>query len=380
MDATALETAAVEATGLDNFGDPTYRDGLTALVESLTGEARLSELGTLALESQLVGNLRNRLRIVDWRLRHPEVVTEAVDAPLFVIGLPRTGTTLLSALLACDPGRRALRRWESGDPVPPPETATFTTDPRIEETRAAGEMLDALNPGFKAIHYEPAEGPTECVTLLGQHFTSLLWETVANVPSYGAWLFADDQRAAYGYHHDALQLLQSRTRGRWSLKSPHHGLALDALLAQYPDARIVVTHRDPVPVIASLCSLVRSLSGTFTDADHTVYIAAHWLDVADAIVTRTADARRRHPDAPFLDVAYDDLVAAPMDAVRAIYAFDETELTPEVDAAMRAYLDDNPQGKFGRHAYALDEFGLRPEAIRERFATYIEDAGIVRAD
>jgi hypothetical protein len=375
-----LENAATEATGLDDFGDPTYRDGLAALVESLTDEARLSDLGTIALEAQVVGNLRNRLRVVDWRRRHPEVATESITAPLFVIGLPRTGTTLLSALLACDPGRRALRRWESGDPVPPPEAATFDTDPRIEETRAAGGMLDALNPGFKAIHYEPAEGPTECVTLLGQHFTSLLWETVANVPAYGQWLLASDQHAAYAYHHDALQLLQSRAPGRWSLKSPHHGLALDALLARYPDARIVVTHRDPVPVIASLCSLVRSLSGTFTDADHTVYIATHWVDVADAIVARTADARRRHPEDAFLDVPYDQLVTAPMDVVRAIYAFDDTELTPEVDAVMRAYLDDNAQGKFGRHAYSLEEFGLRPEEIRARFATYIEGAGIASAD
>ena len=380
VDATALEAAAIDATGLDDFGDPSYRTGLTALVASLTDEAQLSELGALALEAQLVGNLRNRLRIVDWRARHAEVAGESIVAPLFVIGLPRTGTTLLSALLASDPGRRALRRWESGDPVPPPETATFTTDPRIEETRVAGEMLDALNPGFKAIHYEPAEGPTECVTLLGQHFTSLLWETVANVPSYGAWLLADDQRAAYGYHHDALQLLQSRAPGRWSLKSPHHGLALDALLEQYPDARIVVTHRDPVPVVASLCSLVRSLSGTFSDADHTAYIAAHWVDVADAIVTRTADARRRHPDAAVLDVMYDDLVTAPMDVVRAIYAFDDTELTPAVHTAMQAYLDDNTQGKFGRHAYALGDFGLSPDAVRERFAAYIEDAGLARAD
>lgn len=368
MDVDALEAAAVEATGLTDFGDPSYRTGLGVLVASLDAEARLHEVGTLALEAQLVGALQNRLRVTDWRATHPAVADEAVVAPLFVIGLPRTGTTLLSALLAEDPRRRALRRWESGAPVPPPEAATFTTDPRIEETRVAMLMLDALNPGFKAIHHEPAEGPTECVTLLGQHFTSLLWETVANVPSYGEWLLAHDQAPAYGYHHDVLQLLQSRAPGRWSLKSPHHGLALDALLARYPDARIVVTHRDPVPVVASLCSLVRSLSGTFTDADHTAYIAAHWVEVADAIVTRTADARARHPEVAFLDVDYAQLLAAPRDVVRAIYAFDDMELTPDVEARIDAYLDDNTQGKHGAHTYDLSEFGLRAEEIRERFA------------
>lgn len=368
MDVAALEAAAVEATGLEDFGNPTYRTGLEVYVTALREEARLNEVGALALEANLVANLRNRLRVVDWRATHPEVADEAVVAPLFVIGLPRTGTTLLSALLAEDPRRRALRRWESGDPVPPPEAATFDTDPRIEETRVAGQMLDALNPGFKAIHYEPAEGPTECVTLLGQHFTSLLWETIANVPSYGRWLLAADQHDAYAHHHDVLQVLQSCAPGRWSLKSPHHGLALDALLGQYPDARLVVTHRDPVPVVGSLCSLVRSLSGTFSDADHTAYIASHWVDVAAAIVDRTADARSRHPEAAFLDVDYEHLLAAPLDVIRAIYEFDGMELTPDVETRMRAYLADNAQGKFGRHSYSLEEFGLRPAEIRERLA------------
>jgi hypothetical protein len=191
---------------------------------------------------------------------------------------------------------------------------------------------------------------------------------VANVPSYGAWLLAGDQRPAYAYHREALQLLQSRAPGRWSLKSPHHGLALDALLEQYPDARLVITHRDPVPVMGSLCSLVRSLSGTFSDADHTAYIAAHWLDVAEAIVTRTADARRCHTEAAFLDVDYDELLAAPMSVVRAIYTFDGMELTREVEARMEAYLADNTQGKFGRHTYSIDDFGLREGQIRGRLA------------
>lgn len=368
MDVTALEAAAVEATGLEDFGAPSYREGLEVYVDSLTREARLNEVGALALEANLVANLRNRLRVVDWRATHPEVADEAVVTPLFVIGLPRTGTTLLSALLAEDPRRRALRRWESGDPVPPPEAATFTTDPRIEATRIAGEMLDTLNPGFKAIHHEPAEGPTECVTLLGQHFTSLLWETVANVPSYGEWLLAANQHDAYAHHHDVLQLLQSRAPGRWSLKSPHHGLALDTLLGRYPDARIVVTHRDPVPVVGSLCSLARSLSGTFTDADHTAYIASHWLDVAEQIVNRTADARVRHPEAEFLDVDYQDLLTQPLAVVARIYAFDGMELTPEVEARFQAYLDDNEQGKFGRHTYSLEDFGLHADEIRERLA------------
>jgi hypothetical protein len=380
MRVDAIETTAAAATGLDDFGDPTYRDGLAVLVDALDAEARLSDLGVVALEAQLGAFLQNRLRIVDWRRRHPEVASEPVVAPLVVVGLPRTGTTLLSGLLACDPARRALRRWESTASIPPPESATFATDPRIEEARTAGGMLDALNPGFKAIHDEPPEGPTECVTLLGQHFTSLLWETVANVPSYGEWLIGADQLPAYRYHHDALQVLQSRAPGRWSLKSPHHGLALDALWTEYPDARVVVTHREPVPVIASLCSLVRSLSGTFTDADHSAYIATHWVDVAELIVTRMAAERARRPAAAALDVAYTDLVRDPVGVLRTIYTWEGSDFTPAIETRVRAYLDDNAQGKHGRHVYSLEEFGLQADEIRERFAPYIERAGLDRAD
>jgi len=361
----ALEADAVAATGLDDFGDPSYREGLAALVDSL-GEAQLTELGHAALAQQIGTALRNRLRIVDWHRTRPAVGEASVGAPLFVVGLPRTGTTLLSGLLAADPRRRALYRWEATDPVPPPEAATLTTDPRIATAEAASGLLDALNPGFKTIHHEPADGPTECVTLLAQHFTSLLWETLANLPTYGRWLLAVDQHAAYAHHRMVLQVLQSRAPGRWSLKSPHHGLALDALLAQYPDARVVVTHRDPVPVIGSLCSLVRSLSGTFSAADHTAYIRTHWLDVAASIVERTAATRSRHPTVAFLDVEYDRLVADPIGVVREIAAFDGMDLTAGVEARMRAYLAAHAADRFGRHEYSLADFALHPDEVRER--------------
>ena len=372
LDVDRLEAAAVAATGHDDFGSASYRDGLEVLVGSLNEEAQLSELGVAALDAQITGMLTNRLRVLAWRRDHPEVAGERVEAPLVVIGLPRTGTTLLSALLGCDPHRRPLVRWESADCIPPPETATFHTDPRIEGTRAGMTMLDAINPGFKAIHYDPADGPTECVTLLAQHFVSTLWETLANVATYGEWLLAVDETDAYTYHHDVLQVLQSRAPGRWSLKSPHHGLALRELRAQYPAARVVVTHRDPATVIASVCSLIQSLSSTFSDADHTKYIAAHWPDVAEVIVTRIGEFRDAHGDDGFLDVQYPDLMADPIGVVRSIYAWEGTEYTPEAEAAMRAYMADNQQGKFGRHEYSLEPFGLDADALTERFAPYVQ--------
>lgn len=376
LDVSALEGAAVSATGLDDFGSETYRDGLEVFVGSLNDEAQLNEIGGMALDAQIVGMLTNRLRIIEWRRDHPEVATEQIVAPLVVTGLPRTGTTLLSALLGCDPGRRPLMRWESADCIPPPESATFHTDPRIAATEAGMVMLDALNPGFKAIHYDPADGPTECVTLLAQHFVSTLWETLANVPAYGEWLLAVDETDAYAYHHDVLQVLQSRAPGRWSLKSPHHGLAVRELRAQYPDARVVVTHRDPVTVTASVCSLIQSLSSTFSDADHTAYIGAHWPEALEVIVTRIAEYRAAHGDDGFLDVQYPDLMADPIGVVRAIYEWEGTEFTPVAETAMREYMADNQQGKFGKHTYALETFGLNANDITERFAPYVERFGV----
>lgn len=374
MDADALCTAAREETGHEDFGPETFRAGLEVLVRSLRDEAQLNDLGVAALEAQIGLMLRNRLAVVAWATTHPEVRAAPVERPIVVIGLPRTGTTHLSCLLACDPGLRPLLHWEATRSVPPPDATTLRTDPRVEEARIASGLLDQLNPGFRAIHHEDPDGPTECVTLLAQDFRSLLWETLANVPTYSEWLLASDPTPAYEYHRLALQVLQSRAPGRWSLKTPHHCLALPALVAQYPDARFVMTHRDPLTVTASVCSLVRSLAGTFSDADHRRYCARHWPEVLATCTDRVVDYRARHGDEAFLDVAYADLLADPLGVAQRIYDHVGAELTPAVGARMRAYLDAAPQGRFGRHDYELGEL-LLDEGVRDRFAGYLARFG-----
>jgi hypothetical protein len=364
-----LETARAE-TGLADFGDPGFAEGLRVLVGSLERDAQLNAVGALALPQQIVGNLTNRLRVTDWISRHPEVMGEVIERPLFVLGLPRTGTTLLSYLLDQDPGTRSLMRWEAQQSVPPPEAATFTSDPRIDAAREAAGMLDTLNPGFKAVHYEAPDGPTECVAVFAQDFKSVLWETVANIPAYGEWLRACDYTSAYEYHRRVLQLLQSRAPGRWSLKSPAHCLALDALSATYPDARFVVTHRDPVTTVASTVSLVISLSGTFSDADHREYIARHWLDVLSDIVTRLEAFRSEHDDGRFHDVGYADLVRDPVGTVRGIYEHFDDDLSPAAERAMAGYAADNRQGKHGTHQYRAEDLGVDRAEVDARFAAY----------
>jgi hypothetical protein len=366
-----VEAASVQG-GLKDVGADTFREGLEQLVASLDDEAQLSDIGRVALESQIVTNLVNRLKVTDWVSRHPAVRDERIERPVFILGLPRTGTTLLSYLLAQDAASRSLMRWEAMSSVPPPHRDAFDSDPRIAEARDGQVMLDALNPGFKAIHYEAPDGPTECVAVFSQDFKSVLWETVANVPSYGEWLNRADYTSAYAYHRQVLQLLQSDAPGRWMLKSPGHCLALDALLATYPDASFIVTHRDPIAVVASTCSLVNSLSGTFSDADHREYVAQHWPAVLVEMTRRVDDFRDRHPDLDgrFFDLPYDQLVADPVAAARRIYDHMGTELTADVESAMAAYAADNRQGKYGRHSYTLDELGLDRGQLDEQFAAY----------
>lgn len=373
-----LLEAARLSVGVDDVDCDSFRPGLECLVGSIEEEAALNDIGRAALEAQIVGNLANRLAVERWVGEHPAATEAPVERPVFVIGLPRTGTTLLSGLLDQDPSHRSLMRWEAQSSLPPPTSAGFATDPRIAATQESQAMLDTLNPGFKAIHFDAPDGPTECVALLSQDFKSILWETVANVPTYGRWLAAVDYRSAYRYHRRALKLLQSSAPGRWMLKSPGHCLAPEVVLETYPDASFVATHRDPATVVASTCSLVQSLSGTFTDADHRSYIAAHWSERVEAMLETVTAFRESDPavDARFLDIPYQDLLADPQAALGRIYDHIGAELTGPVKGAVDAYLAENPQGRFGHHRYRCEELGLDPEDLHRRFAAYRERFGV----
>jgi hypothetical protein len=366
---------ACEQTGLDDFGPDTFREGLAVYCDSVSREAQLNELGDTAIRGNVVGTLANRLRVVDWARQHPDVADERIESPLVVIGMFRAGTTFLSCLLEQDPGNRALLRWEAGDSVPPPTPADFRSGPRVEAARFGNDMLEQINPRIRAIHHEEPEGPTECITLMSQDYKSLSWEAISNVPTYGEWLLQVDQRSAYTYHRLALQVLQNGgVRGRWTLKSPHHALNLEALTAVYPDARLVLLHRDPVVLCASVCSLIHTLSGTFSDADHRAYIADHWVTMLEESVRRINTFRDAHPEHPITDVQYDELIRNPVPTVAAIYAAFGTDapdaLEPDAKRAMSTYVAEHPKGSLGVHAYDLGEFGLDPDVLAERFSAY----------
>jgi hypothetical protein len=370
---------ASEHSGLDDFGDDGFRDGLDCYVESVRDEAQLSDIGEFGIHAAIVAALANRLRVVDFAARHREVAAEVVDAPIVVIGMFRAGTTLLSNLLDRDPRNRALLRWEAGDSVPPPTPADHRRGPRVDAAQAGNDQLEALNPKVRAIHHEEANGPTECISVMSQDFKSLSWEAIANVASYGRWLRGADQRSAYEYHRLVLQVLQhGGVRGQWTLKSPHHALALDALTAVYPDAHLVLVHRDPVVLCASVCSLISTLSATFSDADHRQYIAAHWTEMLDDSVQRIDAFRDGHPEHRIVDVQYADLVRTPLATVGSLYRAVGRELDPAAEAAMAGYLAAHPKGAFGHHHYDLAEYGLSADELTERFDGYQRRYGIER--
>ena len=380
IDADAAITAAAARAGVDRAavtaGSPSWREPLDILVESLNREARLNGMGELILADQLVKPLANRFSVDAFHDARPALGQTAVERPVFILGLPRTGTTLLSYLLATDDDNRSLRRWEAFDAVPPPRpSAAADGDPRIAVARTEMDALYDTSPEFKAIHYESAEGPTECVTVLAGDVRSMQYETLANVPSYGAWSDRCDHATAYAHHRRTLQVLQSEDRGRWVLKSPVHNLALDDLLGTYPDAVLVVTHRDPARVVVSLANLVRVLGGLGSDADWTRYLGRRWLQLVSLMLDRQADVRDRLGESArdagrWIDIDYQALAADPVGTVTSLYERLGWPVTGRALAGFRAYAAANPQHVHGTTTYRAADFGLEPGTLSRRFADY----------
>jgi len=376
---TAVDPLLAQASeltgGLADFGDGSFRDGLEIFLQSGANEGQLTEIGKAALEGMALSNLVNRLNVVEWHRTHPALATSRIDSPIFLIGLPRTGTTALSHLLSVDPANRSLLGWEINQSVPPPTTATYRTDPRFVAAMEAPDMLGMINPEFKAIHHDPPNMPLECATVLGQHFSSLHLSTTFNLPSYMDWIKTNDHTQAYEWHRTVLQVLQSQCPGQWQLKSPVHLIDPSAIAAVYPDARFVLTHRDPVNVIASVCSLVRSLAGTFTSADWQDYIRETWPEVVGSLLDnqnafRDAQIVAGRGDA-FVDVAYSDLVGDPITTIASLYEQLGENFSAEAESAMRAHSAEHKKNRFGSHSYSLEEWGLDRDALTERVQPYL---------
>lgn len=376
-----LVESAVESTGLCDLGEPTWQEGLDRLLMDLERTAHLNDLGVTIVETDLTGYLANRLRVLDWRTRHPEVALGAVERPLVICGQPRTGTTILYDLLACDPVHRAPLSWEVELPCPPPETETYDTDPRIEEVEAVSGMADLIIPGFSAFHPMGARLAQECVRITAGDFRSMIFQTQYDVPEYNRWLLHEaDLAPAYRWHRIFLQHLQSRhPAGRWLLKSPAHLWHLPALLDEYPDAVVIQTHRDPLKVIASVSALVALLRRMASDESSVERAAAQYSDDILLGLERSMSARSDGtlPADRVVDVQFADFMADPFATIGALYDRLGVPFSAEAEAGMRAFLATHPgDGGGAGSRYSFSDTGLDETSLRRQATAYQEFFGV----
>jgi Sulfotransferase family len=375
-----IETA-VTRTGSDDFGGETWREGLAVLVDSITRESALNELGESVMTDQIVGLLVNRLQVEQWYARHPEIDEQEIVAPLFGLGLPRTGSTALSFLLACDTSRRSLRTWEAGKPCPPPETATEYTDPRIAETQVNIDITNQMFPGFEGMLPTAATGPQECILVMALDFKSQVFEGMASIPAYSSWLMSCDMESAYRYHRRVLQLLQWRCPPeRWWLKTPAHMHSIEALNRVYPDARFVMTHRDVGKVLPSVCAVFEALSNILTTKPDPLAIGAHNADLWRRSLQRLIAFRDSGNEERFFDVSFGEVQRDPLTAVAKLYAELGDDLTVDARERMQDWWAESSKERSGPHTYRAETYGLDPATIREQFAFYYDRFDVTLED
>ncbi len=379
LDEKTLLNKAYRQTGIEDFGSESFHEALGVLLKSLKSDAHLNFIGRVCAHSDILRMLCNRLRLQEDRKHNPQIADQVITRPLFITGLPRTGSTLLHALLAQDVACRAPQTWEVMHPSPPPERISYNFDARISRTAGELKWLDIIMPGFRRVHLIDARLPQECIAITGHSFMSYVFESMYFVSSYRAWHASQDKRPAYEYHRQFLQHLQWLAPGtHWVLKAPSHLFALETLMQVYPDSRIVMTHRDPLKVLPSCASFTEVLRGSFTDClDRQkvgIEIAPHWQRGA----RRAVDFCQSNGDSNgrLFNVLYADLIRDPMSVVRRIYRHFDMELTGETETAMLCFLAENPQNRHGVHRYSLEEFGLDRDTENRRFEFYTNFFGI----
>jgi hypothetical protein len=371
--------AARRTGGLTDLGDGPFLEPLALLLDSLHRDARLHDVGWIVARERVLLHAVNRLLYVEDRKRFPAIADVRIERPVFIIGFPRTGSTILHDILAQDPDSRAPLTWETMFPSPPPEAATFGTDPRIAQCAAIfpkPEQETERERQFRAMHPMGAQLSQECVTMMGEAMCTPLFHNQFRVPTYEDWVDSEaDWSHVYRFHARQLQHLQWRNpRDRWVLKTGAHMWGLEHLLATYPDARIVFTHRDPVKSTTSYASLTANVRSMASDQIDPFEIAADWTPrlqhaVEHAIAVRDGGA---HPDAIFYDMFFPDFVKDQFREVEKIYEALGLPMTAVAAIRMKAFIADNPKGKHGLHLYTPAEYGLVPDEIRKRFASYIE--------
>lgn len=368
-----LHASAMRITGLDDFGPDDYRDGLEVLLESYAKDAHLTPFGNKVKRAFLRGALVSRLLSEAAWKQHPSHAEIPVKRPIFVTGLPRTGTTALHRMLTEDPVHQGLEVWLTDAPQPRPPRETWAENPIFQRIQAGYEQHHIEHPEFMGLHYISADMVEECWQLLRQSTRSVSYECLAHLPTYSAWLSTVDWTGAYRRHRRNLQLIGlADTDRRWVLKNPSHLFALDALMAVYPDALVVQTHRVPRTAIASACSLAQQATAGWSDTWTGELIGRDQLALWSRGLEQFMTARAKYDPAQFYDVNYDDFVANPIGTVEAVYTHFGLPLTEHARQAMTTLHAESRSGSSRpAHRYTLTDFGLSPAEVDERFADYL---------
>ncbi len=369
-----LMAQAQAATGLASFGDDGFREGLERLIAAAEREARLNDAGRAMFDGQAVMLLMRRLEIEDWYARHPEIDDEEIVAPLMVLGLPRTGSTALHCLLGEDPAVRTMRNWEAMAPCPPPEAATYETDPRIAQMEAQMAMRDKLTPRMKQMLPSTATSPSEDQLTMGYSFVSQIFQASFHVPSYAHWLHHEaDLEPTFRYVKRVLKLLQWRCGPKnWRLKNPTYSMFVGALDKVFPDARYCMTHRDVANVIPSVADIYFEMGKVVSDEIDKQWMGAINAEFCHLGMQRMIAFRDAGNEHRFFDIHFAPFQKDPFPVMQRLYDFLGEEFTEEARARMQAWRDATPRGQHGKHEYDPTDFGLDTAKLRAEFRYYTE--------
>jgi hypothetical protein len=371
--------AAREATGLPDPDTDSWKEGLEILLRDHARVDILNEEGRKMIKGRYVGALANRMRVDDYIRNHPEVLDTPIKRPVIIMGLVRTGTTMTSYLMESDPANRSMLRWEANHVAPPAAPGAIRTDERcLAEKVRDEEIIKHFPEGVKS-HFEPADGPTECVHLVAQDFRSMMFMALTPTPIYSDWILHCDMSAAYEARKRSLQVLQHTNPGRWVLKMPSDSVFIEQVFKTFPDAKIIWNHRDPYAAFASSFSMRSNSQKRFNKKLDLEFMRCKWPVQLSLHARRPLEVARQRPD-DIYNLYYSDLVSDPLAAMKKIYQWLGDEWTPEAEAGMQQWLAENPQNRYGKHTYSLEEWGYTRKDLEPYFADYLKVHPVATAE
>ena len=372
INANEILDQAKSETGLSDLGEPLFFEGLNRLIDSINNEASLNEIGIQAQPIRIQGLLSNRLRFEEDLKKFPEILDQEIIAPIVIVGLPRTGSTMTHRLLASDPNHTAMLWWEGRYPALLPGEKRGDIEARMELGKAEVDAVVAASPEALDIHPWDYKGADEEILLLEHNFLSTVPESFMALPSYSEWIEEQDHTLAYEDLKKFIQYLQwqnpGREKKRWVLKSPHHLGFIDKMISVFPDAKIIQTHRDPIKTVPSFCSMCANLFEPLTTNFDKVFIGKHWSNKLTRALNHCMNISEQHPD-NFLDLEFLNMIKDPIDEMKKIYEFIGESFGEKTEVAMEAWREENKH-EMGAHKYSLEEYDLTESQINNNFAKY----------